>query len=340
MNHLKKSADTPLYLQLAQLLRQEMLGGRIRPGDKLASEHQLMQQYGVSRLTVRNAIQQLISEGLIETHHGKGSFCKHTAVEKNIHVLLNMSDHYFVSYYLQSISAVLETCNARLIAGDTRDSNEEIIRQLQEIANKGSDGIIFQGCPKTNPDEAAFSDVLQRLQQKKIPVIAIDYTYPLPQLSCAAMDEVQIGVMAADTLYEKGHRTVAAICVPEDGLSQMRLQGFLRRFPQCTAIHHGESMFRQLRAAMNHGCTALFCYNDLIAQACMEFLKEARISVPDNLSVISVDDTILAYAYGITSVAHAKTKIGTYAAEQILSGEPHHRIFSPTLVERRSVRAL
>ena len=47
---------TPLYLQLEEILRQEILSGSRREGDKLSTENELVEQYKVSRITVRRAV--------------------------------------------------------------------------------------------------------------------------------------------------------------------------------------------------------------------------------------------------------------------------------------------
>lgn len=66
---------------LEQALRGNLASGLWKPGDKLPSETELMQQYHVSRTLVRNVLATLIHDGLIESVHGKGSF----VLPKKIH---------------------------------------------------------------------------------------------------------------------------------------------------------------------------------------------------------------------------------------------------------------
>ena len=69
-------SDRPAYKQLADLLRQQILGGELAPGAPLPSETRLRQELGVSRNTVRLAVQLLRSEGHVTTEHGRGTYVR------------------------------------------------------------------------------------------------------------------------------------------------------------------------------------------------------------------------------------------------------------------------
>jgi GntR family transcriptional regulator len=69
-----RNASTPLYLQLAQGLRQAISAGFVEGGEALPSERLLSEQTGASRVTIRRAIEQLIDEGLIVRRHGSGTY--------------------------------------------------------------------------------------------------------------------------------------------------------------------------------------------------------------------------------------------------------------------------
>src|SRR4051812_46886122 len=64
----------PLYHQLEQDLVDRISGGEFAPGDLLPSEEGICEQYGVSRITVRRALESLIHQGLIVRRRGVGSF--------------------------------------------------------------------------------------------------------------------------------------------------------------------------------------------------------------------------------------------------------------------------
>jgi DNA-binding GntR family transcriptional regulator len=66
--------ETPLYLQLAAILRRAIESGQLRPRDPVPSENYLMQEHGLSRDTVRHALEVLRQEGLVKTFVGRGTF--------------------------------------------------------------------------------------------------------------------------------------------------------------------------------------------------------------------------------------------------------------------------
>ncbi len=65
---------TPLYLQIAAILRDGIKRGVYAPGRPIPSETRLMQEHGVARLTARKAVRVLADEGLVEVVPGRGAY--------------------------------------------------------------------------------------------------------------------------------------------------------------------------------------------------------------------------------------------------------------------------
>ena len=66
--------SVPLHISIAEKLRHQIESGDYLPGAKLPSEHQLMDTFNVSRITVRQAVANLVNQGLARTQQGKGVF--------------------------------------------------------------------------------------------------------------------------------------------------------------------------------------------------------------------------------------------------------------------------
>jgi len=75
-NHNKiidKTSFTPVYYQLVKILEKEILNGMM-PGDALPTEHEISVHFGISRMTVRRAIAQLVQAGMVYAEKGRGTF--------------------------------------------------------------------------------------------------------------------------------------------------------------------------------------------------------------------------------------------------------------------------
>ena len=74
MKQLQSVSSSPLYYQLMQRIREDIDRGTYLVGTRIPAEHDLEQLYQVSRVTVRRALAELTSEGLLERKQGKGTF--------------------------------------------------------------------------------------------------------------------------------------------------------------------------------------------------------------------------------------------------------------------------
>lgn len=75
-----------LHKQVENALRQEIESGIWAVGDRIPSEAQLSEKYGVSRVTVRNAISRLVEDGLLVRLQGKGTFVSSHPIQSNVRV--------------------------------------------------------------------------------------------------------------------------------------------------------------------------------------------------------------------------------------------------------------
>lgn len=71
-----RRSGVPAFRQVAADLRQKISAGSYAPGEQLPSERELVEHYGVSRPTVRDAVDILRSEGLVTSEHGRGVFVR------------------------------------------------------------------------------------------------------------------------------------------------------------------------------------------------------------------------------------------------------------------------
>lgn len=92
MAQLLPLSPVPLYSQLKDLLRTRILDGTYPPHSRMPSENELGQAYGVSRITVRQALGDLQKEGLIFKIHGKGTFVAKPKAFQNVSTLQGLAE--------------------------------------------------------------------------------------------------------------------------------------------------------------------------------------------------------------------------------------------------------
>jgi len=237
-----------------------------------------------------------------------------------------------------------------LVVYNTHDDIEREIGYIRTIAQRWIDGALF-----VSTEDRATS--LDAFLAAGIPVVAIDRIpegYGGPSVT---LDNVKAGCIAAEHLLALGHTNLAHISGP------MRLQ--LARERHAGFAHAVEARGIQLghcaggdgnwgceygyRAMMNLlGCvprpTGVFAANDRMAIGAMRAIYEAGSRVPDDISVVGLDDIEVA-AYQsppLTTVRQSFTELATRALQLLLEilddKEPDqpHVVLEPTLIVRQT----
>ena len=352
-----RSSLIPLYAQLTQAIKKAIHSGAIVCGDKLPSENEFMSLCGLSRMTVRSALAQLVTEKYIEKRHGSGAYVIYDAsaqaISGSIDVLLDVTYTYFSTHYIKSISEVLTRNNYRFVIHDTRDSQQEICTTLNRILLTGSTGVIIQPPHRMEDLLPEMRELFYRLGAAGIPHVLLDRMLegvPGVQIS---FNEYAGGQVAAEHLVSLGHRNCAMVCASKFYENEHRLAGFnsvlsKHRLPLLHTVELDHHLRENLLSAIRRQhVTAVFCYNDEAALEAMRILNDAGIRVPQDVSVIGFDDTIITAATNpqLTSVIHPKEALGRTAAEKLISlieGIPHsadYRVLDPQLHIRASCAA-
>ncbi|MBP2076147.1 GntR family transcriptional regulator [Oceanobacillus polygoni] len=87
-----KNSPIPIYFQLEGEIRNLIQSKQLQPGDLLPSEREYAEKYDISRMTVRQAINNLVTEGLIYRQKGKGTFIAEKKIEQDLSGLSSFSE--------------------------------------------------------------------------------------------------------------------------------------------------------------------------------------------------------------------------------------------------------
>lgn len=106
-----------LYIQIKDKIKEQILSGKWPKGSKIPSERELCETFGVSRITVRQAIAEAVNEGLLFTVQGKGTFVAGTGHEEQEHK---------ISQELARITNFERTLSSKGLTASTRVIKHEI----------------------------------------------------------------------------------------------------------------------------------------------------------------------------------------------------------------------
>ncbi len=370
------------YQQIIDWVRENIRNGTLRHGDKLMSENELAHHFGLSRQTIRRATGELENMNLVTRVRGSGTYINtdgnglseeqpeqmvlrdapaagpHTAAREksgNIAVISTFNERYIFPDILKGIEGVLTEngYTMQVAFTDNRLSRErEILQQL--LMRDNIDGLIVEPVKSALPNPNL--DYYKRLR-RRVPVIFFNAVYPGGHMPCVRIDDRKTGQMAVQYLLVRGHRKIGGIFKSDDGQGPLRYQGYLDAMiaagapvdqqsvvwldtPAAASISDvGDYIFRRL-----HECSAVVCYNDQIAYQLVNLALARGIRIPEDLSVIGVDDSYLADVsrIPITSFLHPKKILGEKTAENMMQliRDPSFDadyLFESTVVERSSV---
>ena len=89
---IKKDSPIPIYYQLQELLKDLIDKGELKPGDAIPTEREYAEKFHISRMTVRQALTQLVNEGYLHRIQGKGTFVSERKIEQPLYRLRSFTE--------------------------------------------------------------------------------------------------------------------------------------------------------------------------------------------------------------------------------------------------------
>lgn len=328
-------ASGPRYLAMADLLRERISSGELKPGDRLPSFAEMRSLYGSTVATVERTYGVLEKEGLIERRQGSGTFVTvpQTIATGNIGFLgCAFPQRYRQAYYanlMEGVQGAVDEYDKHLLfLGTDRRWSREALAKVDGVllGNIGGAEKIVAQFPPHLPCVSLLSAV-----DGVTSVIADDYS---------GMKQ------AIQHLLSLGHRRIACVMEKQPPAARLRLAAY-----NDTLIEAGitpdpswicpvedityipshqrpsymswgyESMAAWIKNGWsNTGCTAVFAQNDTTAVGVLRALQEAGIRVPQDVSLMGFDGTEICdfSKPRLTSVEVPLIKIGAKAVELLL----------------------
>ena len=331
---------TAKYQQLADMLRSELQQLARRGGNKLATEAELSQRYHMSRQTVRHALDLLEAEGLVERRQGSGTYIagqRPSGGHQQIAVIATFLDDYIFPAILHDIQSSLSQAGYGTLAFITENQVGKEREILAKLLKRKISAVLVEGSKTALPTPN--SDLYRTLQSKNIPVLFFHGIYSnLTGFPCLLDDNYSGGYQLVQYLLGRGHTKIAGIFKSDDMQGPQRYHGAVSALRDA-GIPIRDSGFlwydTEDRAAVIDGsndlldafisrrladATAVVCYNDEIAYHLIRRLLETGRSVPDDVTIVSFDNSFYCQIgpVPITSMGHRTNQTGKTAARLLL----------------------
>ncbi len=295
----------PVYTPLLDEIRQNIRTGKVLPGQTIGTEVGLAAATGISRVSVRRAVDRLIDEGLVIRRAGKGIFVsKPESISTRVQVVLanmELDIHLGVFRGVQRFGQINGTHVQVYDAHSNVDADIEFIRQLP---NTPSDGAIIVAIHTPR-----FAKALFDLKASGFPMVLVDQRLSSLEVPSVLTDNYRGGFLLGKELIALGHRRVGVI---GDLLNahtiRDRLQGLQDAFidarlpfdrslvldleitdilsPSTEPVERGVHRLME----RSDRPTAIFCTNDINAMRTYAPLKALGLRVPQDVSVVGFDD--------------------------------------------------
>jgi GntR family transcriptional regulator, arabinose operon transcriptional repressor len=360
------------YMMVKEKIKEWITSGKVQPGDKIYSENELVKMFGVSRHTIRQAVGDLVHEGLLYREQGAGTFCSYNNKQtkeqppalnhisntngKNIGVITTYISDYIFPTIIKGIESHLTAHGYSLTLASTDNDVEKEKQCLKTMLNRNIDGLIVEPTKSSlyNPNMNYYLE----LEQNNIPYLMINQYYTQLMPPHMIMNDEHGGFIATEHLIKLGHEKIIGLFKNDDLQGVNRMQGFIRAFrenslpffPEMVITFTTEDQDKILIERIGNFFskdsmpTAIVCYNDQLALKILNMLRGHGLRVPEDISIVGYDDSSLAVATDVklTSITHPKMEMGIEAAKWIISAVekkgdiPPSIVYEPKLVIRNS----
>ncbi|WP_026566710.1 GntR family transcriptional regulator [Bacillus sp. UNC41MFS5] len=360
------------YTMVKEKITEWITSGQVKPGEKIYSENELVKMFGVSRHTIRQAVGDLVHEGLLYREQGAGTFCSYkkeqTNVQtpssfhtsntngKNIGVITTYISDYIFPSIIKGIESHLTEQGYTLTLACTDNDVEKEKQCLQTMLSRNIDGLIVEPTKSSqyNPNIPYYLE----LEQNNIPYLMINQYYSQLMPPHMIMYDEQGGFIATEHLIKLGHEKIIGLFKTDDLQGVNRMQGFIRAFREHSLPFFPEMVISFTTEDQNNNLlerlenffrtnsvpSAIVCYNDQLALNVLNLVRRLGQRVPEDISIVGFDDSSLAVATEVklTSIAHPKMEMGIEAAKWIVSAvenkddRPPSIVYEPKLVVRNS----
>ena len=299
---------SPKYQQVYSALKREIQSGRLKKGDRLPSEAELVRTFGASRITVGRAVRDLQAAGFVERRAGSGTYVKNPQTARGLSFGLLIPDLGETEIFEPICQGMMASPLARehaLIWGSPSGSSKaerawELCRQYIE---RRVSGVFFAPLELSGEKDGVNERIAQALDDAKIPVILLDRTVvPYPgrgHHDLVGIDNRRAGYIITEHVLRLGSQRVAFMAIPHAAATvDAREAGYREalytweRPIERSMIHHLDPSDPAAISAIvgAQSPDAIVCANDRTAARLIPTLLRLGRRVPHDVRVVGIDD--------------------------------------------------
>lgn len=358
----------PKHRQVYDALSQDIQSGRLKGGDRLPSEADLVGLFGVSRITAGRAVRDLQSAGLVERRAGSGTYVKAASATHGLSFGLLIPDlgetEVFEPICQGMMASPLASAHA-LVWGSATSAGaakEDRAWQLcRQYIDRGVTGVFFAPLELTIRKDDVNRRIVEALDAAGIPVVLLDRP-ALPYLrrgrhDLVGIDNRRAGYLITDHLLRLGAKRIAFVAVENAAATVEAREAGYREALYAAGAPVERALVCRLDPTDGSAVAAflessrpdaLVCANDWTAARLMHTVLERGYKVPGDLRLAGIDDMEYARLLPVplTTLRQPTREIGAAAFAAMLErvarpGAPARDILLQTeLIVRRSCGGL
>jgi DNA-binding LacI/PurR family transcriptional regulator len=327
----RDKAHTYSYSAIEMELEQKIRQGFLLPNARVPSENELSREYGVSRMSARQALTNLVVRNLLYRIAGKGTFVSPSKPEAENTILglvLNNLGNPFFPQLTKTIQRKALIANYDVIYYANNDLIDES-KSIDILVKRKVAGVII-----VPSQEVGEESLVEKLDDAGIPFVYLNRFLKKPESDYVITDNARGADMALEYLYSLGHRKIGFVAAsPYTSVIAERLESynhFIRDHDLCgyssVQISHQKNEEGGYEAGKAHLSsankpTAIFCGNDITAVGVLKAAAELRINVPNDLSIVGYDDIDLATHLSppLTTVSQPTERMAEMAIDLLIS---------------------
>ena len=199
MKLIEGTSRIPLYHQVVDILKLRIQDGTYAVGDKLPSEQEFTNEFGISRITIRKAISELISEGLVYSVRGKGTFVAEARIKRTLGKLLGFVEELEldgIKPELKVIKYGFETPNPYMIETLGMDVSEKIFMLQRLVSVKGEPLFVdYAWYPETYSRFLVTSDLSKSVHYHVMELAGIKLSHAIQEISAGTPSRVEAALL-------------------------------------------------------------------------------------------------------------------------------------------------